>query len=298
MTISVIGLGKIGSAIVPHLVQLGEEVKVWNRSSAAVARSVACGAVPAIDLVDAVSADVVFSALFDDDAIRDVITPTLLSHLSGRPILHVCLSTLSPDLADELSRWHEAIGVGYLAAPLFGRPEAVRERAAQICVAGRTKSIEKARPYLESFGRVWHIGEEPRQANIAKLCGNFLIGAAIGAMAEAASILSAENADAHAFMTLMTETLFFSPVHRNYAQSVTGARPLPASGLKLPIKDMALLSKIAGAGGASASFLKTLQEALLRADESGLGNEDWSVALGILARGGPAHSSNEFAETK
>lgn len=88
------------------------------------------------------------------------------------------------------------------------------------------------------------VGNQPRQANVAKLCGNFLIGAAVGAMAEVSGILDGENADTDAFMALMTETLFSAPIYKNYAPSVTGARPLPAAGLSPPIKDMDLLAAV------------------------------------------------------
>jgi 3-hydroxyisobutyrate dehydrogenase-like beta-hydroxyacid dehydrogenase len=290
MTVSVIGLGKIGSAIIPHLLKLGENVKVWNRSQPAIDQMVSLGAKSTSNLADAMSADIVFSALFDDAAVREIMTSELLAGATAGRMLHVCLSTISPDLADDLCRLHAAQNLGYLSAPLFGRPEAVRQKAAQVCVAGKTELIDRALPYIQSFGHVWRIGEEPRQANVAKLCGNFLIGAAVGAMAEVSGILSAESADTDAFMTLMTESLFSSPIYRNYALSVSGAHPLPASGLALPRKDMELLASVAAAQGSSAGLLETLRNSLAQADMAGLGDEDWSVALGTLARRFNAHS--------
>lgn len=286
MSIAVVGLGKIGSAVVPHLLQLGEEVKVWNRSRAAVERIAALGATPSSDIREALSADIVFSVLFDDAAAQEIFTPDVLSHGTKGKTLHICLSTISPKLADDFARSHALEGVGYLSAPLFGRPEAVQKKAAEICVAGPRDWIEKARPYLESFGRIWPIGDEPSQANVAKLCGNFLIGAAIQSMAEAVAILSAANANANVLMSMLTETLFASPVYRNYAPSVTGLQPLARMGIALPRKDMELLSTVAALADCPASFLDALRERLARADAIGLGAEDWSGALGKLARAG------------
>lgn len=284
MSVSVVGLGKIGTAIVPHLITLGEEVRVWNRSPAAVEKMVALGAVSLDDVRAAFASELVLSVLFDDAAVREVITHEAIASATGRNTLHVCLSTLSPNLADELTLAHQRAGIGYLSAPLFGRPEAIRERAANICVAGDPGLLEKARPYLESFGRVWALGEEPRQANVAKLCGNFLIGTAVAAMAETTGILKAEKTDAEVFMTLMTETLFASPIYRNYAPSVTGVRPLPASGLATPIKDMGLLATISAENQLSNRVLKALRESLYQAQDAGFGADDWSTALGRLAR--------------
>ena len=284
MSVSVIGLGKIGSAIVPHLLSLGEDVKVWNRTRAAVDRLDGLGAAPAFDISDAFAADVVLSALFDDEAVRSVFTPARLERASGRGTLHICLSTVSPDLTEELESLHTSSQVSYLAAPLFGRPEAVELRQANICVAGGDAVIERARPYLECFGRVWKVGDRPRQASVAKLCGNFMIGAAIEAMAEAAGLVCATDGDAGAFMSLMTETLFSSPIYRNYAASVVGTSRLPPNGLALPMKDMSLLSAVSARASVPTDLLEALRESLSRADAAGFGQEDWSVALGLSAR--------------
>ncbi len=284
MSLSVIGLGKIGSAIVPHLLSLGQDVRVWNRSRTPVDALVKLGAVPAADLPDAVGADVVLSALFDDVAVRSVFTPDLIARAFRPGTLHVCLSTVSPDLSDELEGRHASSGVGYLSAPLFGRPEAVERRAATICVAGNGSLIERARPYFESFGRVWTVGDIPRQASIAKLCGNFMIGAAIEAMAEAAALISSANGDAGAFLSLMTETLFSCPVYVSYAPSVVGNGTRRTGGLALPMKDMALLSAFSEQAALPTRLLDAVRDCLSRADAAGLGHEDWSVALGLSAR--------------
>jgi 3-hydroxyisobutyrate dehydrogenase-like beta-hydroxyacid dehydrogenase len=283
MSISVIGLGQIGSAIVPHLLASGRKVRVWNRSPAAVEAMVALGAEPLNDVRDAFASEIVLSVLYDDAAVRQVLTQEVLSSASGHAV-HVCMSTVSPDLAEELGQAHQTAGIGYLSAPLFGRPEAVRQKAANICVAGDASLVDFARPCLESFGRVWVVGNQPRQANVAKLCGNFLIGAAVGAMAEVSGILNAENADTDAFMALMTETLFSAPIYKNYAPSVTGARPLPASGLALPIKDMDLLAAVSTKNQLDGRLLTALSDSLSQAVEMGFGAYDWSVALGRAAR--------------
>ncbi len=284
MSASVIGLGQIGSAIVPRLLSLGEKVIVWNRSRTAIDKLIRPGVIPASDISDAFAADIVLSALFDDEAVRSVFTPARLERASDLGSLHVCLSTVSPDLTEELASLHASLGVGYLAAPLFGRPEAVARGEANICVAGGEAAIERARPYLECFGRVWRVGVEPRQASVAKLCGNFMIGAAIEAMAEAAGLVRATDGDAGAFMSLMTNTLFSSPVYRNYAASVLGASPLQPSGLALPMKDMSLLSAVSRNASVPTKVLDALRESLSSADAVGFGHQDWSVALGNAAR--------------
>jgi 3-hydroxyisobutyrate dehydrogenase-like beta-hydroxyacid dehydrogenase len=111
-----------------------------------------------------------------------------------------------------------------------------------------------------------------------------MIGSAIEAMAEAAGLISATDGDAGAFMSLMTETLFSSPVYRNYAASVVGTSPHSPSGLALPMKDMSLLSAFSKKASVHTAQLDALRECLSRADAAGFRHEDWSVALGMSAR--------------
>jgi 3-hydroxyisobutyrate dehydrogenase-like beta-hydroxyacid dehydrogenase len=82
----------------------------------------------------------------------------------------------------------------------------------------------------------------------------------------------------------MTETLFTSPIYKNYAPSVTGTRPLPATGLALPIKDMNLLAAVSTENQLSSRLLAALRESLSQAKEMGFGAYDWSMALGRAAR--------------
>ncbi|MBW4330089.1 NAD(P)-dependent oxidoreductase [Stakelama sp. CBK3Z-3] len=298
MSVSVVGLGKIGSALVPRLLCLNQEITVWNRSSDAMERAAALGAHPVKNAAKAFAADIVLTALFDDAAVRDIVTPDAISLLGRNGALHICLSTLSPGLTQELAAAHRDAGAGYVAAPLFGRPEAVAAGAANICVAGDRSHIETGRAALESFGRVWNIGEDPRLASVAKLCGNFMIGAAIGAMAETAGIMAAEQGDAEAFLAMMTQTLFSSPIYSNYAPSILGVRPLPASGLDLPLKDLELLAHVADRRNVPTGLLRAMLGNLSLARDNGLGREDWSVALSRLARRQTDMSRNSQSVSK
>ena len=67
-TLGFLGLGRMGSAMAGRLVGAGHEVRVWNRSPAAVERLVAAGAVGVPEAGDALDADISFSMLADDAA--------------------------------------------------------------------------------------------------------------------------------------------------------------------------------------------------------------------------------------
>jgi len=121
MKLSFIGLGSMGSAMAMRLVEAGHDVCVWNRSSAATEPLVAAGACAAASIPDALERPIVFSMLSNDAAALEVFSAENLA--TAKPgTIHVNHSSLSLDAADELSARHAAAGVGYIAAPVLGRP--------------------------------------------------------------------------------------------------------------------------------------------------------------------------------
>jgi 3-hydroxyisobutyrate dehydrogenase-like beta-hydroxyacid dehydrogenase len=284
MEISVVGLGAIGSLLAMHLLNANHDVIVWNRSADPVRRLAVDGARPAATMADAFQADAVISVLFDDAAVRERLLDDAL--LSGaRPgLLHICMSTISPALSAELDAACRRHGLRYVAAPVFGRPDAAARAELQVLVAGERDAVRQAHEILGVFGQTWSMGEEPPHAHLAKLAGNFMMGCAIEAMAECSGLLSACGADHAAFLDIMARTLFASPIHESFAPSVAGVTPLPASGLDIPLKDMDLWLAAARQSDVELAFIGALLERLSTARAAGFGADDWSAALGKLAR--------------
>jgi 3-hydroxyisobutyrate dehydrogenase-like beta-hydroxyacid dehydrogenase len=284
MEIAVVGLGAIGSLLAMHLVKANHEVTVWNRSIAPVRHLAGEGARSADTVADAFQSHIVISVLFDDAAVRERLLDETLLGNARHGLLHICMSTISPELATELEAACKSHGLRYVSAPLFGRPDAAAKAQLQILVAGETEAARQAHEILRLFGQTWPMGNEPRHANLAKLAGNFMMGCAIEAMAECSALLSANGADDAAFLDIMAKTLFSSPIYKSFAPSVASVAPLPASGLDIPLKDMDLALGAARRSNVELAFIGVLLERLNAAKASGLGADDWSAGLGKLAR--------------
>lgn len=91
MKIGFLGLGNMGQAIAGNLLKGGHELRVWNRSPNAAQPLVEQGAIAVSEPGQAFAADVVFSMLADDKALRSVLLDSgLLDRLNG-PLIHVNL---------------------------------------------------------------------------------------------------------------------------------------------------------------------------------------------------------------
>ncbi len=283
MQIAVAGLGAIGSALGLHLVKAGHEVLVWNRSPGPAARLAGEGARPVATVADAFQADIVITLLFDDEAVRERLLDETVLGAARRGILHICMSTISPELADELDDACKKHGIRYVSAPLFGRPDAAAKAQLNMVVAGEPDAVREAQEILRLFGQTWPMGDRPRVASLAKIAGNFMIGCAIEAMSESAAVLAANGADGAAFLDMMSKTLFSAPLYRAYAASVADVSPL-TGGLSLPLKDMTFALRAGDQSGLDLAFARVLVERLTAARDTGLAGADWSTALGRMAK--------------
>ncbi len=187
-TVGFIGLGNMGEGMARCLLAAGYGLNVYNRTAEKADPLVEAGATRA-DTPGDVSAPggVVMTMLADDRALEQVVLGDsgLLDRL-GDGGIHVSLSTVSPLTAQRLAEAHSEHGSVYLAAPVFGRPDAAAAGKLWVVTSGPDAAKERVRPLLEAFSQgIFDFGDDIGAANTVKLAGNFLIIAAMEAMAEA-----------------------------------------------------------------------------------------------------------------
>jgi 3-hydroxyisobutyrate dehydrogenase-like beta-hydroxyacid dehydrogenase len=124
MKIGFIGLGRMGAAMAANLVRAGHDVTVFNRSPGKSTALVELGAREATHLADACAGSAVLSMLANDEAASDITLGEggIIDHLP-KGAIHVSMSTISVELSKRLAQAHSKGGQGYVAAPVFGRPE-------------------------------------------------------------------------------------------------------------------------------------------------------------------------------
>lgn len=286
MQIGFLGLGGMGSAIAQRLLDAGHEVHVWNRTSAVVQLLVAKGAVGAESAAAAATCPVVFSMLADDAALDAVLTDSGALAAMPTGTVHVNMSTVSVDCTRRLVASHAARGVGYVAAPVFGRPDAAAAGKLHVLAAGASDAMARVSPLLEAVGqRVWPFGDDPVRASAVKLAGNFMLAAAIESMAEAGTLAQAHGVTPTDFLALMTETLFAAPAYRTYGALIAERRFEPAGfRLRLGFKDVRLALAAGDAAAVPMPFASVLRENFLDALAHGAGELDWSALSEVSAR--------------
>lgn len=99
------------------------------------------------------------------------------------------MATVSVTLAARFEKSHRERGVGYVAAPVLGRPNVAEAARLNIITAGEAQALDRVQPLFDLIGqKTWRFGERPEQANAVKLAANFMIASAIGTMGEAVAL--------------------------------------------------------------------------------------------------------------
>jgi len=285
MQIGFIGLGNMGLPMAHNLLKAGHSLYVFNRTKARADGLLAQGAVwaPSPRAV-AERAEVVISVLADDAALQNVTLGEqgVLAGLAKNGV-HVDMSTVSPDTAKNLAQLYHERGAHFLAAPVFGRPEAAAAAKLWICPAGPAEAIERCRPLFNAMGQgVIVVGTEPHLANVLKLVGNFFVISAIETLSEAFTL--AEKAGLKVETVLeVVKALLPVPLFQGYGTRMARSEFTPPGfGLQLGLKDVSLMRKLADQVNAPLPLADVAHGHLRAALAKGRGDLDWGALITVV----------------
>ncbi len=286
MDVGFIGLGAMGKGMAANLVKAGHSVRVWNRSPGPLDELARQGAQPVTTPSQAFAADAVLSMLADDDALRSVVGQDGVLDGARRGIVFVNMATISIALAQELSELFRARGISYVAAPVFGRPDAAAAGKLHIVVAGEAAAVARVQPLLDAMGqKSWPVGAEPYRANVVKLAGNFMIAAAIATMGEAAALTEGYGVRAADLFDVLTKTIFSAPIYTNYSAMIAEKRYQPPGfTLTLGLKDVRLALAAGESIHAPLPIASVLRDDFLDAVAHGQSDQDWSSVAEVARR--------------
>ena len=285
MRIGFVGLGKMGAGMAANLVAAGHDVTVYNRTRQKAEPLARRGAKIADRPADLADAEAVVTMLADDQAVEEVVfgkDGLLAAMPAGRA--HISMSTISVALSERLAQAHQAAKQRYVAAPVFGRPEAAAAAKLFIVAAGAEEDIERCQPIFAALGqRTFVLPGAPAAAYVVKLSGNFLIGAVIEGLGEAFALVRKAGIDPRAYLEILTNSLFTAPVYKTYGELIVGEKyDQVGFGAALGLKDIRLTLAAAGARRTPMPLASLVHDHLLTVVAQGGEAQDWS-ALGRLA---------------
>jgi 3-hydroxyisobutyrate dehydrogenase-like beta-hydroxyacid dehydrogenase len=286
MEVGLIGLGRMGAGIAKSLLRAGHRLTVFNRTRERAESLRADGANVARSVPEACQGEAVLTMVADDAALEAVVFGDEGILASRRPGgVHVSLSTIGVALSDRLAAEHAKAGQEYVAAPVFGRPEAAEGARLSVVAAGPATSVQRCKPLFQAMGpKLFVVGERPSMANVVKLSGNFLIATVLESLAEALTFARKSGVDPGLLLEFLTTTMFTAPVYKSYGELIVQEKHEPAGfALPLGLKDVRLVLAAAEAASVPMPIASVLRDRFVTAMARGNQDKDWSVIGRVAA---------------
>jgi len=277
----------MGSAMATNLVKAGHDVTVFNRSPERIRPLRDLGADQATSIAGACTGEAVITMLADDTAVAHAtLTDDGIVKKLRQGAIHISMSTISVALSKELAQAHARAGQRFVAAPVFGRPEAAAAAQLFIVTAGEPAAVGACQPLFDAMGqKTLSIGTEPSAANLVKLSGNFLLASAIEALGEAVALVGKAGIDRHAFVDLLASTIFPAPAYKTYGNLIADNEFQPARfAAPLGFKDIRLTLAAAESLRVPMPLGSLLRDRFLRLLAHGGDDLDWAAIGGLAAQ--------------
>jgi 3-hydroxyisobutyrate dehydrogenase-like beta-hydroxyacid dehydrogenase len=173
-----------------------------------------------------------------------------------------------------------------VAAPVFGRPDMAAAAKLFIVAAGDPATLDVCQPLFQAIGqKTFPIGTEPSAANLVKLSGNFLMASAIEALGEAVALVAKAGIDPHAYIEVLTSSVFNVPAYKTYGSLIAQGKFEPAAfAAPLGYKDIRLALAAAESLRVPMPLGSLLHDRFLRLLAQGGEHLDWSAIGGLASQ--------------
>lgn len=285
-TLGWIGCGRMGAAMASLILKAGHDLTVFNRTRAKVEPLVALGAKAADSVTDLGACDIVFVTVASSEDLLAVLDGEA-GLLGGAelPDVVVDCSTVSPEASAEARSLAEAMGVGFLAAPVSGNPKVVRAGRMTTVVSGPRDRFEEVEPYLRLMAQeVTYVGEG-ELSRLVKICHNLFLGVVIQSLVEVTLLAEKGGVKRADFLAFMNESVMGSPFSRYKAPNLVNLDFKPSFTTRLLRKDFDLGLAAARSLEVPMPLSANVHERLGEAIGHGFGDVDFAALVEVAAKG-------------
>jgi 3-hydroxyisobutyrate dehydrogenase len=281
MRIGIAGTGRMGTAITRRLLELGHEVRVWNRTIDNAHDALEAGARWAPTPGELVNdSDVVISSLLDNAAVERIYLGTngvLTGHVEGR--LFIDMSTVSPGTHARIAPAMSSRKAGFIECPVSGSIAAALSGSLVGFAGGEAPEFARAQPLLAQLcRRVEHVGALGAGARM-KLAANLLLAVFWQALGEALLLTDPQSMDAARAVDLLADSNIGAAILRARAPQIVAAMHgdalgAPAFDVDTMRKDLRYMAQEAASHGTSLPLASRTLECFDRASLDGSGHVD------------------------
>jgi len=282
MKIGIIGTGMLGEAVGLHLLDVGYEIIVYNRSNKKTENLKNKGATVVESPKEvAKNTDLVIIVVKDADAVNDVIFGDygiLAGNHEGMCIAD--MSTVNPNSTKEISEKVVAAGTDYLEIPVMGGPNVAIDGKLVLMASGEKEIFEKFKQVFDSIAEQSFYLGNTGTAHSIKLAMNLQISMLALSLSEGITLTKKAGFDPEIFLKILNSTYFKTGMSEGKAYKMIKESYEPTFTLANLKKDLDTINDAAESCNAELPMAKLARKIYSDAKEAGFGNIDYT---GIIA---------------
>ena len=282
MKIGIVGTGMLGEAVGLHLLDVGYEIIVFNRSNEKTKNLKKNGATVVESPKEvAKNTDLVIIVVKDADAVNDVIFGDygiLAGNHEGMCIAD--MSTVNPNSTKEISEKVIATGTDYLEIPVMGGPNVAIDGKLVLMASGEKEIFEKFKQVFDSIAEQSFYLGNTGTAHSIKLAMNLQISMLALSLSEGITLTKKAGFDPEIFLKILNSTYFKTGMSEGKAYKMIKESYEPTFTLANLKKDLDTINDAAESCNAELPMAKLARKIYSDAKEAGFGDIDYT---GIIA---------------
>ena len=281
MKIGIVGTGMLGEAVGLHLLDVGYEIIVYNRSNKKTENLKNKGATVVESPKEvAKNTDLVIIVVKDADAVNDVIFGDygiLAGNHEGMCIAD--MSTINPNSTKEISEKVIAAGTDYLEIPVMGGPNVAIDGKLVLMASGEKEIFEKFNQIFDSIAEQSFYLGNTGTAHSIKLAMNLQISMLALSLSEGITLTKKAGFDPEIFLKILNSTYFKTGMSEGKAYKMIKESYEPTFTLANLKKDLDTINDAAESCNAELPMAKLARKIYSDAKEAGFGDIDYTGIL-------------------
>ncbi len=282
--IGIVGTGMLGEAVGLHLLDVGYEVTIFNRTKEKMKNLKEKGAsIAESPMQVAKDSDLVITIVKDADAVNEVIfgsSGIILGKHDG-----VCIadmSTVNPNLTKKISENVASNGVDYLEIPVMGGPNVAIDGKLVMMASGKKEVFEKFKTVFDSIAEQSFYLGGTGTAHSIKLAMNLQIAMLALSLSEGITLTKKAGFDPEIFLKILNSTYFKTGMSEGKAHQMISESIEPTFTLANLKKDLDTINDAADSFNAELPMAKIARKIYADATEAGFGDIDYTGIISYI----------------
>ena len=286
MKIGIVGTGMLGEAVGLHLLDVGYEITVFNRSKKKTEKLENKGAI-VVDFPKNVAekSELVIVVVKDADAVKDVVFGDC-GILAGRHegMCIADMSTINPNSTREISKKVTENGIDYMEIPVMGGPNVAINGKLVIMASGKKEVFEKFKTIFESIADQSIYLGDTGTAHSIKLAMNLQIAMLALSLSEGITLTKKAGFDPEIFLKVLNSTYFKTGMSEGKAHKMINDSVKPTFTLANLKKDLDTINDAAESFDAELPMAKIARKIYADATDAGFGDIDYTGIISYIRK--------------